>query len=300
MKGICLGCGEEHELVDYMGSIVIGTHTGNYANDRICSGAYCPSRLYECPVCGEHLLRRGAHFKKTSGLLCDGVAVKYDSSVTESIKESVRDYVRNLASEGTRTYPTSFALIPGSAVRPKKTQRTTAPDGTVTGIVQEPCPYPGCTASHPEKEELELCKGGPHPAAGCKICGDKLYMTVTGREGECPPVSYDSWRLEHDKTGLPWAKDRMLDHMKEWHNGVLDENWKPLPVTEDPQLPVNRTHVPVLSKNGITFALLGIMWLIFGIYTRDFIGAAEALLGAFCLFMAVGDSQIQLKKRRHR
>ena len=74
--------------------------------------------------------------------------------------------------------------------------------------------------------KAELCHGGTLARDGCKDCGDRLYMAATGREGEKPPASYETWRFEHTKTGVAWAKERMLDHMQDRHVGVLDEGWQ--------------------------------------------------------------------------
>ena len=78
----------------------------------------------------------------------------------------------------------------------------------------------------------ELCQGGTKPKADCKKCGDRLYAQITGFGGILP-ASYEGWREEHTRTGLPWAKERMLDHIQWWHYGVLNPYWKPMPVTKD-------------------------------------------------------------------
>jgi hypothetical protein len=88
-------------------------------------------------------------------------------------------------------------------------------------------PEPVLPPVPPPEPEKELCQGGTFAKEGCVACTDTLYMTITGRDGQYPPDNYERWRSDHIRYGLPWAKERMLDFMKNQHLGVLDKNWKP-------------------------------------------------------------------------
>lgn len=149
----------------------------------------------------------------------------------------------------------------------------------------------------------ELCLGGTEVEPGCKQCGDVLYMTVTGREGQTPPYTYEAWRLDHDKTGLPWAKERMLDHMTAVHMGVLAEDWKPLATTEDtPPKPVqDRINRSLYDYVGFQPAILMAlsMWFLAMALPHINLPDLGASLFAF-IFVVVESTQLAAMRRRRR
>jgi hypothetical protein len=69
----------------------------------------------------------------------------------------------------------------------------------------------------------ELCKGGTEVVEGCVPCGNAVYKAITGYL----PETFGGWRDAYQRTGLPWAKERMEELVTVDHASVLDEDWKP-------------------------------------------------------------------------
>lgn len=249
------GCIKEHYIASrrkYAGS-------GMYVDDQLCYGSGRKPLWSKCLRCGNNSIAPDkAHFNPDTGLLCRPVEA---GDVTGELVKSVQKLQKtwDSALKKTLSTPPPHLLEPGpGAYRPKGQARS--PADRVISTELGPVVIP----------EDELCQGGRKPKTGCKDCGDQLYMTVTGRDGQKPPVLYEGWRNDHDRTGLPWARERMLDHMRPEHNGVLDEGWKPLPVrSDDPPVTAARNQ-PVYADAVCTlFAIGAVAWLVAGMVTAE-------------------------------
>jgi hypothetical protein len=279
MTGKCGGCGLEVDLTT-SGKIV--RHEGNCEHYLgrsdggrsiwACSGTGYPPVKVHCPVCSHTDVKKNAkgrtepHFDPATSLLCDG---------TE--KEAATEVISQDKSVTRTTYRRSV-ITARPAYRPKIIARITDP---LTGDVTVTVP-----------EEKELCKLGTKPKANCVACGDMVYMTVTGRDRKDPPKSYEDWRDEHDRFGLPWAKERMLDHMKDKHLGVLDAKWKPLPVSSDePPAPVpvsSMTLSQIFGVPAVPFLLGTVAFFIISLTSNSLAAEIGYMAGSVLYFIFSG------------
>ena len=139
----------------------------------------------------------------------------------------------------------------------------------------------------------ELCSGGDEPKAGCKDCGDIVYMRATGQDERFLAHSYEWWRRQHIEHGTDWAKERMLDFIRPEHQGVLDPAWtgeeKPRPWEQAKKVP--------RPLSGLSLAWIGIAGIDLGLFIST--GSLIYLLCVILYTVAITFNQIvHTKKRR--
>lgn len=121
----------------------------------------------------------------------------------------------------------------------------------------------------PPEKQVELCFGGTEPKAGCKDCGDIMYMRTTGQDERYLAHTYEWWRRQHIDYGTDWAKERMLDYIRDEHQGVLDPKWtgddKPaVPEARQPEKklwPVGKTLPTIWAA---LVCVYGTLWVVDG------------------------------------
>ena len=210
------------------------------------------SKYLACQVCGRMDVKpAGSDLKMPDhlghdGILCSGSASQLGPVITrarDEVSQEVLDHLAaSLAKQAGRT---GSILMPQSSL--------------VKGRVSRPKANPVAKAAElkvKEEKAAELCQGGDSPKADCKVCGDTLYMSVTGQDERYLPRSYEGWRDQYVRFGKDWAKERMLDFRQDHHIGVLADDWTP--DTQSGKKPPE----PELEKVPSVVSFAAVMWLL--------------------------------------
>ncbi len=235
------GTTPRHDLIDF----------GVYGGYSICKGSYLPP-VCSCSQCGKRLPpgeggRFRHHFADGTGaiLMCSGSDERLLPAA--NAQTAAEDLVKRIAS----VFSVPSWQMPQNVISPvpldrvRGAGRSHRPRHDLIPVPEEPVALAEPVLPVPV-QETELCKGGTEARVGCIRCGDRIYMTATGRDGQTAPASFEDWRDDHTKYGVPWAKERMLEYLKDYHVGILDEAWKP-PVVDvaDPAATVHRKKLPL-------------------------------------------------------
>jgi hypothetical protein len=232
------------------------------------------------------------HFRLPSGILCEGaladvrkkdvldpkIVQQVADEMAKKIQQAVLMAGRVLSGGGGGSSTSSNRLVesPRRVARkaPKKMEADTKP-------------APGW---------IEMCRGGDTPVTGCKNCGVVMFMRTTGQNEHLITHTYEWWRNQHIKYGTDWAKERMLDYIRDEHQGVLDPEWtgeeKPLPWERKEPVKVP-SAVPVLS----------LVWIALAGVDLGLFASTGKILYLFCVTMyiiAISANQVRQRQKRRK
>lgn len=295
-RGICPGCRTEQDVTS---AGLIGPHSARMSIYP-CPGARSKPRDGKawllCPRCQRQIETSGSarvvpkHFRLPGGRLCEGSLADLGSSKETVVVDDAT--IQRIADDMAKKMRAAAMMVPpmmgGGAGGTSYSNR----------LVQSPRRAVRKTAAEAEADTkpavTEACRGGDEPAAGCKDCGDVMFMRTTGQDENLITHSYEWWRKQHIAHGTDWAKERMLDFMRDEHQGVLDPEWtgeeKPLPWERKPVKKVPPV-IPALSV--VWMALAGVD---LGLYA-----SSGKIVYLFCVVMYIAVTFNQMRhtsKRR--